>query len=166
MIAVTYEHKLGKLDKALDEYKLVKDGPALNSARQALGRLTAKQLQIGTERIFRSNDKPVITLQSRNLETLTIRCYRIDLETYFRKMHQVHGVEALDIALIDPDKTFEYKVPNYADYQLLENKIEVPLPALMGREENNPETGAMAVTVSSKTLEATTLVLQSDLDIV
>jgi len=166
MIAVTYEHKLGKLDKALEEYKLVKDGPALNSARQALGRLTAKQLQIGTERIFRSNEKPVITLQSRNLDALTIRCYRIDLETYFRKMHQVHGVEALDIALIDPDKTFEYKVPNYAEYQLLENKIEVPLPSLMGREENNPETGAMAVTVSSKTLEATTLVLQSDLDIV
>lgn len=166
MIAVTYEHKLGKLDKALDEYKLVKDGPALNSARQALGRLTAKQLQIGTERIFRSNEKPVITLQSRNLDTLTIRCYRIDLETYFRKMHQVAGVEALDIALIDPDKTIEYKVPNYAEYQLLENKIEVSLPALMGRDEKNPETGAMAVTISSKTLEATTLVLQSDLDIV
>ena len=166
MVAVTYEHKLGKLDKALDEYKLVKDGPAMNSARQALGRLTAKQLQIGTERIFRSNEKPVITLQSRNLETLTIRCYRIDLETYFRKMHQVAGIEALDIALIDPDKTIEYKVPNYSEYQLLENKVEVPLPALMGRDEKNPETGAMAVTVSSKTLEATTLVLQSDLDIV
>jgi uncharacterized protein YfaS (alpha-2-macroglobulin family)/tetratricopeptide (TPR) repeat protein len=166
MIAVTYEHKLGKLDKALDEYKLVKDGPALNSARQALGRLTAKQLQIGTERIFRSNEKPVITLQSRNLESLTIRCYRIDLETYFRKMHQVAGIESLDIALIDPDKTIEYKVPNYVEYQLLENKVDVPLPALMGRAEKNPETGAMAVTVSSKTLEATTLVLQSDLDII
>ncbi|HEV3022339.1 MAG TPA: MG2 domain-containing protein, partial [Pirellulales bacterium] len=69
------------------------------------------------------------------------------------------GVEGLDIALIDPDKSFEFEVPKYAEYQQLESEVEVPL-ADAGRS------GVLAVTVSSKTLEATTLVVQSDLDVV
>ena len=59
---------------------------------------------------------------------MTVRAYKVDLETYFRKMHLARGVEGLDIALIDPDKTFEFKVPNYAKHQELESAIEVPLP--------------------------------------
>ena len=31
-------------------------------------------------------------------------------------MHIIRGVEGLDIALIDPDRTFEFKVPKYAEY--------------------------------------------------
>ena len=74
-------------------------------------------------------------------------------------MHLARGVEGLDIALIDPDKTFEFKVPKYAKHQELESAIEVPLPG-------DAKAGVMAVTVSSKTLEATTLVIQSDLDVI
>ena len=51
-----------------------------------------------------------------------MRAYRVDLETYFRKMHDIQGVEGLDISLIDPDKTFEFKVPKYAEYQELESE--------------------------------------------
>ena len=74
-------------------------------------------------------------------------------------MHLARGVEGLDIALIDPDKTFEFKVPNYAKHRQVESRIEMPLP-------RGARTGVMAVTVSSKTLEATTLVIQSDLDVI
>ncbi|MHB8899311.1 MAG: MG2 domain-containing protein [Thermoguttaceae bacterium] len=90
---------------------------------------------------------------------MTIRAYRVDMETYFRKMHLASGVEKLDIALIDPDATIEFKIPGYADYRQLRSVTQVALPA-------KATSGVMAVTVSSKTLEATTLIVQSDLDII
>ena len=85
-------------------------------------------MTVATERVFRSDETPKLKLTTRNIESVTVRAYKVDLETYFRKMHLARGVEGLDIALIDPDKTFEFKVPNYAKYQQLESAIEVPLP--------------------------------------
>ena len=38
---------------------------------------------------------------------------------YFRKMHLATGVESLDIALIDPDKTWEYKIDDFQEYRRL-----------------------------------------------
>ncbi|MGD0896503.1 MAG: tetratricopeptide repeat protein, partial [Thermoguttaceae bacterium] len=158
-IAETLEKKLGKLDEALEEYRKVTWGPHAPQAQQAIARLTAKSMTIATERVFRSDEAPKIKLTSRNVESVTVRAYKIDMETYFRKMHLAGGVEGLDIALIDPDRTFEFKVPRYAKHQELECTIEVPLPGGL-------KAGVMAVTVSSKTLEATTMVLQSDLDVI
>ena len=37
-------------------------------------------------------------------------------------LHLSAGVEKLDIALIDPDKTFEYKIPEYKEYQKFERQ--------------------------------------------
>ncbi len=116
-------------------------------------------MTIATERVFRSDETPQLKLVTRNIESVTVRVFTVDMETYFRKMHVARGVEALDIALIDPDQTFEHKVADYKPYQRHEDYIPVPLPAAA-------KVGVMAVTVSSQTLEATTLVLQSDLDIV
>jgi uncharacterized protein YfaS (alpha-2-macroglobulin family)/TolA-binding protein len=161
-IADTLEKKLGKLEEALEEYRKVTWGSHAGQARQAIARLTAKSMTVATERVFRSDEAPKIKLTSRNIESVTVRAYKIDLETYFRKMHLAGGVEGLDIALIDPDRSFEFKVPGYAKYQELESAVEVPLPA---GPAGPAKAGVMAVTVSSKTLEATTLVLQSDLDV-
>ena len=161
MIASTLENKLGKLDDALTEYRKVTWGSSASQAAIAAKRLTSKTLAIRTDRVFRTGETPTIKLTSRNIDTVTVRIYTVDLETYFRKMHEVSGVEGLDISLIDPDKTFEFKVPKYAEYQQLESDVEVPLPS-----DKAATSGVMAVTVSSKTLEATTLVMQSDLDII
>ncbi len=111
--------------------------PAAPQATLAVKRLTSKTLAIATERVFRTNETPKIKLTSRNIDTVTVRAYKVDLETYFRKMHEVRGVEGLDIALIDPDKTFEFKVPKYAEYQQLESEIEVPLPT-KGKDGKEP----------------------------
>jgi tetratricopeptide (TPR) repeat protein len=165
MIARTTETKLDKLEDALKEYRKVNWGSFAAAAGNAAKRLTSKTLAIRTERVFRTNETAKIKLMSRNIDTVTVRAYKVDLETYFRKMHAVGGVEGLDIALIDPDKTFEFKVPKYAEYQQLESEIEVPLVEKAGAGQGGPA-GVMAVTVSGKTLEATTLVMQSDMDVV
>ncbi len=128
LIAETLEKKLGKLEEALEEYRKVTWGSAQRRAQQAIARLTAKTMTVATERVFRSDETPKLKLVTRNVETVTVRAYKVDLETYFRKMHLARGVEGLDIALIDPDKTFEFKVPKYAKHQELESAIEVPLP--------------------------------------
>ncbi|MDX1962876.1 MAG: MG2 domain-containing protein [Pirellulales bacterium] len=168
-IAIITETKLKKLERALEEYKKVTWGSAVNQAKYALARLTSKFLQVATARIYRTTESPRVMLQTRNIPQITVRCYRIDLETYFRKMHLIGGIEGLDIALIDPDKTFEFNIPDYAQYELRQNEVEVPLPSLDNAAKDAAQggvAGAMAVTISSPTLEATTLVLQSDLDII
>ncbi len=82
--------------------------------------------------------------------------YRIDMIDYFRKQHLATGVESLDIALIDPDKTWEHKVDGFEKYGRLENEIEIPVEG----------SGVTAVTVTGEKLEATTMVVVSDLDII
>jgi len=159
MIAATLEEKLGRLAESLEEFTMLDWGPSAAQARQAIARLTAKSLTVATERIFRSDEKPLVKLTSRNIESVTVRAYKVDMETYFRKMHLARGVERLDIALIDPDASFEFAIPGYAEYQQRTSSVEVPLP-------KSATAGVMAVTVSSKTLEATTLVIQSDLDLI
>lgn len=164
MIAATLEEKLGKLPEALKEFRKVTWGNHAAQAQARIARLTSKSLSIATERVFRTNETPKIKLTTRNIETVTVRAYSIDMETYFRKMHLASGVEGLDIALIDPDRTFEFEAPKYAEYQQIESEIEIPLAK--GGPADAPPAGVMAVTVSSKTLEATTLVVASDLDVV
>ncbi len=158
-IGQALEEKLGKLEEALEEYKKVTWGHHQHAARQAATRLLAWSLRLATERIYRSDETPKLTLATRNLEAVSIRAYKVDLETYFRKMHAARGVEGLDVALIDPDAVLEHAVPGYARFQEIESLADVPLPDAL-------TAGAMAVTVTGQTLEATTLVIQSDLDIV
>jgi alpha-2-macroglobulin len=159
MIAQTLEQELGKLEEALEEYRKVSFGRRANDSLQAAVRLAEKSMTVAVERIFRSDETPKLKVTTRNIESVTVRAYKVDLETYFRKTHQIGNVEQLAVALIDPDATFEFKVPGYAKYQQIESAIEVPLPEKVA-------SGVMAVTVSSASLEATSLVIQSDLDII
>jgi hypothetical protein len=130
-----------------------------SQARQAVARLTSTTLEVASERIFRSNQTPRLKLVTRNVESVEVRAYKVDLETYFRKMHEVRGLQKLNISLIDPDRSFEFKVPKFVRYQKLESAVEVTLPEGL-------HAGVMAVTINSRTLEATTLVIQSDLDLI
>ena len=186
LIGVTLEQKLGHLEEALEEYRKVTWGSAAGDAQVAAARLTAKTMTVSTERVFRSDETPKLKLVTRNIESVTVRAFKVDLETYFRKMHLARGIEGLDISLIDPDTTFEFKVPKYVKHQEIESLIEVPLPVRQAFQPDRsaapsqagkpnvpgqagkPDVhgGVMAVTVSSKALEATTMVVQSDLDVI
>lgn len=163
-IASTLEEQQGDFAAALQEYRKLNWGQFTSAAQQRIARLTAKTMAVATERVFRSGETPQLKLTTRNIDAVTVRVYKVDLETYFRKMHLASGIEQLDISLIDPDATFEFKVPEYKEHKELISQIEVPLPKQ--GDLAAADAGVMAVTVSSKTLEATTLVLKSDLDIV
>src|SRR5260370_19345577 len=121
-----------------------------------MANLAAKELGGGKESKVRSNEKPTIKLSKRNLENVSIKLYRIDLADYFRKMHLATGVESLDIALIDPDKTIEHKIDKFEKYRRIDEQVEIPVEG----------PGVTAITVSSDALEATTMVVVSDIDII
>ncbi len=157
MIARTLEEKLGRYEEAQEHYRLV-TGHDTAEALAAATAIDAKDMQVETERVFRSDEGPQLRLTSRNVPAVKVRLYKIDLETYFRKMHSVAGIQRLDVSLIDPDTTFEFTVPDYARYKPCTSSIAVPLPDAL-------KAGVAAVTVSSPTIEATTLLIQSDLQI-
>ena len=159
MIARTQEQDLGKPEEALEEYRKVVSRRDFDEAQKAIARLTAQSMKVSTERTFGSDETPRLKLITRNLDAVAVRVYKIDLETYFRKMRVIGGVERLDVSLIDPDVTFEFKVPGFAKYRRIESRIPVPLP-------EGAVAGVTAVTVGSPAIEATTLVIQSDLGIV
>lgn len=171
LIGMTYEEKLGKFDEALAAYRKLTWGQFAPRAAERITRLTRQELAMETERVFRTNQQPRIRVTTRNVRQLTVKAYRVDLETYFRKMHLARGIESLDVALIDPEKTWTFDVPDYADYKQLTSRIDIPLDA----------PGVMAVTVANEAIplgqaagmshlmlrpqEATTMVMRSDLDI-
>ncbi|QEG41940.1 tetratricopeptide repeat protein [Roseimaritima ulvae] len=155
MIGVTLEDQLGELKQALEAYKQV-NGAFQSQAQQRTARLTSPELQLVTERKFRSDEVPRIKLTTRNLETVTVKVYRVDMADYFRKMHLARGVESLDIALIDPDQQFEHKIGDFQKYKQLDGDIELDMEG----------PGVVAVTVSSEKLEATTMVVVSDVDMI
>ena len=157
-IAQTYETQLHDAEKALEEYRKVR-GPAAPAAAAAIARLTTKTMSVETPRVYRSDETPKIRLLTRNIEKVSVAVYRLDPEAYFRKMHTLTGVEQLDVALIDPDTTFEFTIPDYQPFVELESFVPIELPG-------DTKAGAAAVTISSTTQEATTLVLQSDLDVI
>jgi len=162
MIAQTLESQLGRPAEAIEILRKTK-GKMRSAAQALLDQITSRQLIIATERAFRTDEIPTVKINSRNIEQLHISVYRLDVESYFRKVRQIGGIGSLDIDLIDPDDSFVFKVPDYKRFQAAEHRVPV-LPMKGKKPDRKPI--AMVVTVSSKTLKATTLVLRSDLEIV
>ena len=156
-VATTYEEKLGNPTQALETYRQV-TGARAGRARQRIAAMTEKSLTLATARKFRTDEPPVVHLKTRNIEKVTVRVYRLDMEEYFRKTHATGGVEKLDVSLIEPDETWELEIETYAKHKPLEQDLEIPFP--------DGQPGAAVVNVSEEDWEATTLVLRSDLDLI
>jgi len=150
------EVEKGTLAEAVETYKKIKAQPWANEAAQRIAAMEAKALTVVTPRAFRSGEGPSLKVSTRNLERLTFTAYKLNAESYFRKKHGFENVESLDIGLVAPDAEWTEDVPGFArlkpveaDYAL--KKLDVP--------------GVYVVKVTDqKTLQATTLVVASDLD--
>ncbi len=153
-----HEEKLGEFEKALQIYRKLVAEFEDAEANGSIARLTQKSLDLSADRTFRTSEKAVVKLKLRNIEKCTFRLHKIDLQAYFRKMHGITGVEGLDVSLIQPDRTWEFKPEGYAKYKPCEQEIEIPFPG------NEP--GACVVTAGDDEWESTVLVLRSDLEVI
>jgi alpha-2-macroglobulin len=157
-IGLIQEEKLGDWKTALASYRRLQWGSKAGSARGRVGLMTKATLALHTERTFHSNQKPTVKLTTRNIKKVTVKQYFLDLEAYFRKRHLIGNIDHLDIALIEPDKSWDVEVEDYTDYRPTEQQIEIPF--------EGEKSGVCLVNVSDDNFEATTLVIRSDLDVI
>ena len=157
-IGQTYELRLGDFEKALKSYRKLTSGTwsahAQREAQELIRQMTEKHLQLVTPRTFRTNEPAHVRASLRNIEAVTVKLYKIDLEAYWRKMYGVDGIEGLNLALIEPDTTWEYRVPEYRKYKNFECDIDIPFEG----------PGVYAVHLGDESLESTTLLIRSDIE--
>jgi TolA-binding protein len=156
LIASIHENQKGDPATAIEQFKKVAVEPWQSSARQRIAVMEAKSLTVITPRTFRSGETAHLKIATRNLEKLTFTAYKLNAEAYFRKKHALSGIESLDIGLVAPDAEWTAEAPGYARYKPIETTYELKKLKL-------PGVYVVKVT-DEKTLQATTLVLGSDLD--
>jgi len=154
LTATIYENKIGNLDKAIATYKKSSHPDANNR----ITTLTSKKLVAFNKENFTTADDPFIQLSTRNIKAVTVRQYWLDIESYFRKGRKLENISALDVDLVEADKTWEYQLPKYRKHHLLENKINIPFP------KGKP--GICIIQIESKDYSTTTMVMRSDIDLV
>ncbi len=153
--ASIYEVEKGDPATAIERFRKITIEPWKSQAAQRVAVMESKALTVITPRTFRSGEKAHLKITTRNLEKLTFTAYKLSAEAYFRKKQMLQNVESLDIGLVQPDAEWTADVPGYAKFKPIEKeytlKVDVP--------------GVYVVKVTDeKTLQATTLVLGSDLD--
>jgi alpha-2-macroglobulin len=155
-VAATLEVEKGNPEAAIERFKKVAAEPWQSQAKQRIAVMESKDLTVVTPRTFRSGETPHLKVATRNLEKLTFAAYKLDAEAYFRKKHALEDVEGLDVGLVAPDAEWTADVPGFARYKPIETSYDL---------KNIEVPGVYVVKVSDdKTLQATTLVLGSDLD--
>ena len=155
-VASIDENEKGDPAAAIERFKKIAVEPWQSQARQRIGVMESKALTVVTPRAFRSGESPHLKIGTRNIETLTFTAYNLDPEAYFRKKHALGGVESLDVGLVAADAEWTTEVKGYSKFKPVEATYdlkEIKLP------------GVWVVKVTDETsLQATTLVLGSDLD--
>jgi tetratricopeptide (TPR) repeat protein len=159
-VALTLEDDLGRLEDAVAAYEeVVAQHAGSDPARQAqerLARLKSKHLELRMERVLGSAEAPTLRVVTRNVEALKVRVYRLGLEEYFRRKGTLDGVEALQLEVVKPDLSSEWKIEGYKPFQLLEADRPLPLKGV----------GAYVVVAGDDELTGTVLTLVSDVECV
>ena len=155
-VAAIEENEKGDPAAAIERFKKVGVEPWQAQARQRIAVMEAKALTVVTPRAFRSGETPHLKIATRNIETLTFTAYNLDPEAYFRKKHALGGVESLDVGLVAADAEWTADVKGYGKFKPVETTYDL-------KEVKLPGVWVVKVT-DEKSLQATTLVLGSDLD--
>lgn len=167
-VGQTLETRVRDLDEAIKAYTALNWSSYQSRAKSRLSEMKGVHLAVETERVFRTNESAKIHVDTRNIDKLSVKMYRIDMEDYFRKRHILGRVDDLDLLLIDPDQQFDVDVKDFARYRPHTQDIDIPIEgpgvfAVYLSNENSKLTlddGAPA-----KKIEATTLVIRSDIDV-
>jgi len=154
--ASLHEIEKGEPAKAIELFKKITVEPWRSQAAQRVAVMEAKSLVVRTPRTFRTGETAYLEITTRNLESLKLSAYKLNAESYFRKKHAIENVESLDIGLVAADAEWTAAVPGYARYKPVATHFDLK-PLLLP--------GVYVVKVADeKTLQATTLVIGSDID--
>ena len=154
--ASVFEVEKGDPAGAIERFKKIPIEPWRSQALQRVAVMESRALTVLTPRAFRTGEAASLKITTRNLEKLTFTAYKLNPEAYFRKKHGLENVESLDIGLVAADAEWTVEVPGYARYKPVETTYEL-------KKLDIPGVYVVKVT-DQKHLQATTLVLASDLD--
>ncbi len=101
LIGMTLEEKNRQAARGNSRISQADLGLADRRSQQRIAALTAKQLQVATERIFRTDETAKIKLQTRNIDRVTVASTRSIWKHTYAKLHLARLI-VLDLALIDP----------------------------------------------------------------
>ena len=155
---VFQSEQLGQLEEGLATFRRLNWGSWSKPAKARVNMLSQKSLGVASERTFRTSETPEVAVTARNVDKLKVSVYPLNLESYFRKTHQLGRIDHLDIDLIEPEKTWEVEIDDYKKYTQLVRKIEIPF--------EGKQSGIRVVKVEGGDWSATTLVVRSDIDLI
>ncbi|MBI5866074.1 MAG: outer membrane protein assembly factor BamD [Planctomycetes bacterium] len=169
LIGDTLETGALDLEGAIAEYSKLNWSSYAAAAQKRLAEMRSTRLDLLTERTIRTDEKARVRLDMRNVDVLTLKLFRLDMEDFFRKSHGLSAVDALDLLLIDPDQTLEIPIKDYAKYKPITQEMDLPFEgpgvfAVMATNEKSKLVSGPDITPAK--LQATTLVLRSDIDII
>ncbi len=118
--------------------------------------LDQPSLVIEKHPVFRSGEKPRLVWRSRNIEAVAIRTFRLRAEDFFREHLSFEELHNVDIALCTPDASWTVPIRDFRRSVRLRQEVELPFA----------RPGLYLVQLSAGKLEATTIVLVSDLGLI
>lgn len=154
------EDELEEPALAVEAYRQVTTGPKAGNAGKRRLAMLEESLLITTPRLIRTAEPLEVELFTRNIEEVEVQTVRLDLGAYFQRHHRIAGIEDLDLDLIAPDAEATVAVADYERYAPLRRTVALPA------SQDMPGPGAFAVSVLAAGKRATTLVIQSDLDMI
>ncbi len=158
-IGTILEEKLYKLEEAKEAYEKVSGNYTYQQmAQERIRQLTAKELNLVSESVYTTDEEHYVSLGLRNIETVTMKIYNLDLKEYFISQNKITNIDELDIILIKPDYQFEInygeEIPeDYEEFKYFENQIKLPIE----------EAGSYVIYVESAEYKSTVLYLVSDI---
>ncbi|MDR2733058.1 MAG: tetratricopeptide repeat protein [Spirochaetota bacterium] len=147
---------LDNYDKAIIFLQRIKSGAWENAAQARIAELNTEFLSLSTEKIFTEKTPVSLALKTRNVEKLRVRMYKLDSEACFRAQGNLSGVENIDVDLIAPDREFIHTVADYTKHRLSAARLPIEIT----------DAGSWVVQIASDTLQASTLLVISDIALV
>lgn len=138
--------ELEEFDAAIQEFQKGGHG-------NKVAELRGKTLYLESERVFTTTEAPTAKLTARNFQKIQFKLWTLDLKDYFEKKLSTAGLHAVEVAVIAPDHEWEVEVKDWKKHK--KHVFPIPLPV--------KSSGAYIVQAKAENLEATTVVLVSDL---
>lgn len=146
-------HLSGELDQAVEYYRSVQND--FEDARDALAFLTKKDFRLPESATFTEGEEPSLVLSRKNIESLEIRIYPVDLMLLVAVQKDLSRANEIDLTGIAPAEKTVKRFKAGADHRWHEERIS------LGRREK----GAYLVVARAGDQVRTSIVLVSNLTV-
>jgi uncharacterized protein YfaS (alpha-2-macroglobulin family)/TolA-binding protein len=167
LLAELEKGPLDDLEAAIREYEvLVQKFPQSQEAavaRAALMEMRGKHLALIEPRVYTTGEPWTLRIETRNIQKLKFKAYRVNLEEYWKKRFSIEGIEEIAVGVVEPTRVWDHEVgveekSGYRQYKLFASEKRLPLP--------EAEPGAYIITAEEDELQAVVLAVRSDLALV